>query len=401
MALGIPAFQAHVSRNNYLDVPGNLPRQRDRLPGPVVLHDGGVREPGVSPGLTRSGEGDGQRMPFLIRTAATGAGLREGALRPDDPESEDLLALAAIAARSYADPAHGFPDQRGSSPMQAQPVTRTRRDRCPGALRPWQASDGLLVRLRLIGGRVTSASLRALLDVAEQYGDGRIHVTMRANLQVRAFPGRDGALAPQALAAIESTGLLPVPSHELVRNVMVSPQTGLAGGLTDLQPAATSLDSRLCADKRLAGLPGKFLFVLDDGRGDLIDRGCDLGLVALDGEQAQIRVGEGWGAVVPISDAAARLVELAGGFLLRRGTGSTAPWHVAELPGLLVPALPPDPRLPKAAGPLPYGPVPGGRHIAVPDTGLGRAMVAELTTGVPEVIVTPWGGVLVPERNAR
>jgi precorrin-3B synthase len=285
--------------------------------------------------------------------------------------------------------------------MRAQPVTRTRRDRCPGALRPWQAADGMLVRLRLIGGRVTSASLRALLDVAEEYGDGRVHVTARANLQVRAFPGCDGALAPEALAAIEGTGLLPTRSHELVRNVMSSPQTGLAGGLADLRPVAAELDALLCAEERLAELPGKFLFVLDDGRGDLIDHGCDLGLVALDGGEAQLRVGEGWGAVVPIGDAPARIAELAGEFLLRRGSGPTAPWHVAELPASLIQAVAPDPQLPRPAGPLPYGPVPGGRHVAVCDTGLDRAAVADLTEGVPEVIVTPWRGVLMPEENTR
>lgn len=285
--------------------------------------------------------------------------------------------------------------------MRAHSVPWARRDRCPGALRPWRAADGLLVRLRLIGGRVTSASLRALLAVAEEYGDGHIHLTMRANLQVRAFPGCDGALAPEALAAIEGTGLLPSRSHELIRNIMSSPQTGLAGGLADLRPVAAELDSRLCAEERLSELPGKFLFVLDDGRGDLSGRGCDLGLVALDGEEAQVRVGGGWGAVVPIGDAPARLATLAGEFLLRRGNGPSAPWHVAELPVPLFPAVPPDPRLPRVAGPLPYGLVPGGRHVAVPDSGLDRAMVADLTAGVPEVIVTPWRGVLVPEEINR
>lgn len=285
--------------------------------------------------------------------------------------------------------------------MRAHPVPRARRDRCPGALRPWQAADGLLVRLRLIGGRVTSASLRALLSVAEEYGDGRIHLTTRANLQVRAFPGCGGTLAPEALAAIEGTGLLPTRSHELVRNVMVSPQTGLAGGLADLRPVAAELDSRLCAEERLSELPGKFLFTLDDGRGDLVGRGCDLGLVALGGEDAQLRVGEGWGVVVPVGEAPARLAALAGEFLLRRASGRSVPWHVAELPAPLVPAVSPDSRLPRAAGPLPYGQVPGGRHVAAPGSGLDRAVVADLTARVPEVIVTPWRGVLVPEETSR
>ena len=285
--------------------------------------------------------------------------------------------------------------------MRAHPVPRSRPDRCPGVLRPWQAADGLLVRLRLTGGRITTTSLRALLDVAEEYGDGRIHLTVRANLQVRGFPGDGGILAPEALAAVEDTGLLPSRSHELARDVMCSPQSGLAGGLADLRPAAALLDSRLCAEERLAELPGKFLFVLDDGRGDLVGRGCDLGLVALGGGEAQLRVGEGWGPVVPVGDAPARLAALAGEFLLRRGSGPCAPWHVAELPAPLSPALPPDPRLPAAAGPLPYGPVPGGRHVAVPGSGLDRAMVAGLTGGVPEVIVTPWRGVLVPGEASR
>ncbi len=285
--------------------------------------------------------------------------------------------------------------------MRARPSPRTRNDRCPGALRPWSAADGLLVRLRLVGGRVTSVSLNALLDVAEEYGDGRVHVTVRANLQVRAFPGCGGTLTPEALAAIEGTGLLPTRSHELVRNIMCSPQTGLAGGRVDLRAVAAELDARLCAEERLSGLPGKFLFVLDDGRGDVIGHRCDLGLAALDGDKAQLRLGDGWGPVIPIGEAPARIATLADEFLVRRGSGPATPWHVAELPVPLLPAVPPDARLPKSGAPLPYGPVPGGRHVAVPDSGLGRAAVADLTAGVPEVIVTPWRGVLVPEETSR
>ena len=36
------------------------------------------------------------------------------------------------------------------------------------------------------------------------------------------------------MRAIESIGLLPSRSHELARNLMVSPQTGLAGGRGDM-----------------------------------------------------------------------------------------------------------------------------------------------------------------------
>ncbi|WP_017600149.1 hypothetical protein [Nocardiopsis lucentensis] len=314
------------------------------------------------------------------------------------------------------------------------PSLRTRRDRCPGALRPWPADDGLLVRLRLVGGRFPARSLLALAAVAAEYGDGRIHVTGRANVQLRALPGHDGELAPEVLRALEGTGLLPSRTHELVRNIMVSPRTApsgawedrrtapkasveggssapcgapperwrATGGRADLRPLAAALDGLLCADPRRADLPGRFLFVLDDGRGDLLERSCDLGLVALDGHTAQLRVGEGWGPLTPLDEAAAALVRLADAFLARRGDGPTAAWHVAELPSPLTEPVPPDPRLPAPAPPLPYGPLPGGgRHAPVTEEGLDRsaaeALAAEAhAAGSDELVVTPWRGVIVP-----
>ncbi|MFJ9557267.1 nitrite reductase [Nocardiopsis sp. NPDC101807] len=298
----------------------------------------------------------------------------------------------------------------GSAPS----VRRTRRDRCPGVLRPWPAEDGLLVRLRLIGGRVGASSLRSLTAVADRYGDGRVHVTGRANLQLRALPGNAGRLGPEVVRALAETGLLPSADHELVRNVMVSPGTGAVpaatagdgpgGGRADLRPVASDLDAMLCSVPRRAGLPGRFLFVLDDGRGDLIGHPCDLGLVALGGGVAQLRIGERWGPLTPVDEAPAALLRLADAFLDRRGEGPTAPWHVAELPAPLAEPEEPDRRLPPPAPPLPYGPLPGGaRHVRVPDGGLDRPAVEALAgealaAGSGELVVTPWRGVLVPGR---
>ncbi|WP_435108463.1 nitrite reductase [Nocardiopsis synnemataformans] len=290
------------------------------------------------------------------------------------------------------------------SPIPSSTV-RSRRDRCPGALRPWPADDGLLVRLRLVGGRLPARSLRALAAVAQEYGDGRIHVTGRANVQLRALPGSDGRLTPEVLRALEGTGLLPSPAHELVRNVMVSPCTGLAGGKADLRPVAAALDALLCAEPHRAALPGRFLFALDDGSGDLLERSCDLGLVALDAHTAQLRVGERWGPLTPLDEAADSLVHLADRFLERRGDGPAAPWHVAELASPLTDPAPPDPRLPDPAPPLPHGSLPGiGRHVPVPDDGLDRvaadALAAEaLDARSGELVVTPWRAVLVPRKH--
>ncbi|KAB2810719.1 nitrite reductase [Pimelobacter simplex] len=278
-------------------------------------------------------------------------------------------------------------------------MARSRPDRCPGIVHPWPADDGGLVRVRVPGGRVRLSALRALAAVAEQYGDGRVRLTGRANLQVRAMPlGADGSLAAPALAALEATGLLPSRSHDRVRNVLVSPQTGLAGGRADLRPVLAALDTLLLSDPALAALPGRFLFTLDDGRGDLADKHLDLGLVALDATTAQLRVGEQWGAVVGLADAPAALVALARDFLAARGTGPDAPWHVPELARPLAPPVPAADGATVATGPLPLGPVAGGRHVAVPDDGLDPSAIATWTA--PTVIVTPWHGVLIPEEAA-
>lgn len=275
------------------------------------------------------------------------------------------------------------------------PLLRSRPDRCPGVLRPWLADDGALVRIRLIGGRVPAAALSGLSGVAQRYGDRHLHLTARANLQLRALPATDGHLPDDVVAAIEDTGLLPSRSHELGRNVMVSPLTGIAGGRADLRGLALELDGRLRASSALAGLPGRFLFVLDDGRGDLLDRTTDLGLVVIDGTRAQLRVGDGWGPVLPLAHAPAALVALAEQFLDRRGDGAGAAWHVHELSAPLWPPTPAHADLPTASPPTPFGPFPGGEHVAVPDGALTPQLVEELTGRAAELVVTPWHGVVV------
>jgi precorrin-3B synthase len=279
--------------------------------------------------------------------------------------------------------------------VPATSVNRSRPDLCPGALRPWPADDGALVRLRLPGGLLSSASLRALVAVATTYGDGEVHLTGRANLQLRGLPAADGALEPEVLAAIDGTGLLPSRTHELVRNIMVSPLTGLRGGRTDLRPVVAELDRLVCERSALAGLPGRFLFVLDDGRGDLLGRTSDLALVALDPDTAQLRVGPAWGPVLPLAAAPVALVELAALFLGQRGEGPTSAWHVDELAAPLVPAETPDPRALVSGEPAAYGEHGGVEHVAVPGGVLTPALAADLAGRGPELVVTPWRGVVV------
>lgn len=285
---------------------------------------------------------------------------------------------------------------------------RTRRDLCPGLLRPWIADDGALVRVRVPGGQLSALALQGLLDVATTYGDGTVHLTSRANLQVRAIAHEDGCLSDAVVDAVMATGLIPSVTHERIRNVMASPLTGRSGGRADLRPVVLALDRLLCADPVLAALAGRFLFVLDDGRGDVAGRDLDLGLVAVSQDEVQVRAGrDGWGPVVPIGQAAEHLVDLARRFLEMAGAQADSPWHVDELPGAgpaLIGATHERDNATRASADSP----PIGRiaqddghvalHLEVPDGRLDRPMMDDvLALGAPQVVVTPWRTLIVPD----
>jgi precorrin-3B synthase len=157
-------------------------------------------------------------------------------------------------------------------PESSSFVSRPAADRCPGALRLIEAADGFLARVRLPGGLVSAGQLRALARLADQLGDGRAELTSRGNVQLR---GLAAATAGTLTSELASAGLLPSLSHDQVRNVIASPLAGLDRG-PDLTGLVRALDTGLCARPRLAELPGRFLFAVDDGRGDVAGLGADV-----------------------------------------------------------------------------------------------------------------------------
>ena len=144
---------------------------------------------------------------------------------------------------------------------------------CPGARRPMQAKDGLIVRLRISGGVVSAATLRGLAQAARDHGSGLFDLSARANLQLR---GVRGESLPSLIETLEGLGLIDEnAAAEAVRNVLVSPFAGL-DGRDGVSGAAKAIEATLAAHKDLHALPAKFGFLIDD------ESGLSLGSVPAD-----------------------------------------------------------------------------------------------------------------------
>ncbi|WP_245908524.1 precorrin-3B synthase [Pseudosporangium ferrugineum] len=281
-------------------------------------------------------------------------------------------------------------------------AARAEADACPGALRLHDAADGPLARIRIPGGRLTGARIAALRGLAREWGDGHAELTSRANLQLRALRGAPPAELAERLAA---AGLLPSATHELVRNIAGSPLLG------DPAPV-TALDAALCADPALAALPGRFLFAIDDGSGDVAFSADVASLPS----GAILFAGRDLGLRVPAGAAAGALLTAAHAFLRLAGqdvaAGRRRPWRVRELAdgparmaaetaaALGIAPGEPDPSLRRPPLREPIGIVGSGARVAVgalvPLGRLGDAALRALESA-PELVITPWRGVVVPE----
>ncbi|MBY6304125.1 cobalamin biosynthesis protein CobG [Streptomyces clavuligerus] len=237
-------------------------------------------------------------------------------------------APADSPAGSLADPPAGGDASAGAG-RGRDPRTRAQGDACPGALRLHSADDGALARVRVPGGLLGLRQADALADAALRLGDGSLHLTSRGNVQLRGLrEGCGGELAELLGAA----GLLPSPRQERIRNVVATPLSGLDGrGHADVGPWLRQLDAALCAGGPLAALSGRFLFALDDGRGDVLSLGADVTLTAAQGGFALVRLGQG-GDVLRVPGAAAvrAATTAAAAFLDAVATGAVTTGAVAE-----------------------------------------------------------------------
>lgn len=182
---------------------------------------------------------------------------------------------------------------------------------CPGALRPMETGDGLLMRLRPRGGAFSLTELRAIASVAARHGSGAIDLTSRANFQLRGLTEESWRAA---LGELDAFGLIDRDAAtESIRNIVVDPLFGLDAARVDLGGVARDLETRLMHDDELRALPSKFGFAV----GDVADAPADIRIRTVDEERCAIALdgARERAAIVDLHDAASAAVRLARVFL--------------------------------------------------------------------------------------
>ncbi len=132
---------------------------------------------------------------------------------------------------------------------------------CPGLFTPILAPDGILCRLRIPGGQLTTAQLEQLANFCQAHQIKHLQITNRANLQLRNVPS-DTDTAPLQTAGL--TGSIPGTDH--LRNIMVSPLAGFdKQAQIDTRLLVPHLDRLLSTWPDLIHLSPKFSIGLDGG----------------------------------------------------------------------------------------------------------------------------------------
>lgn len=265
-------------------------------------------------------------------------------------------------------------------------------------LRPYRSADGMIVRLRVPGGRLPAQTLVALVECAAGHGAPFVQLTSRGNLQLRALPT---PLPADLAATVTDLGLLPSTTHEVMRNIIASPWDDAAAA------RASAVDGALRADADLARLPGRLLVAFDDGSGVMLGEPWDVAhLPTAAGEGWVLAAGCDRGWRVRDADAVPAIITLLRAFVadLDRARGRATDrddrpiWNVRDLPAdAAVFDLLPEPTGPLPSVPHPEPGVRGADLVAgVPLGLLDRAAADAIAEVGDAVIVTPWRSLVLP-----
>jgi precorrin-3B synthase len=201
---------------------------------------------------------------------------------------------------------------------------------CPGALKPMPSGDGLLVRIRPWCSAFSLDQAAGLAEIAARLGNGQMDLTRRANLQIRGLAEESLADLQEALGQLDL--LDPDPVAEAARNLMVGP---LAGART--RALAMSLTDAIAVDRRVAALPAKFGWLVDDAAAPtIVDQRASVALCVME-DGVAVRREETWLGLAAPHFAVAAALAVAFGDMPQLSPVTDLPLAVSRPPGLTPP----------------------------------------------------------------
>ena len=272
---------------------------------------------------------------------------------------------------------------RGMTPLQAPIVQGW----CPGALRPMRSGDGLVVRVRPHGGRLTPDQARGTARLAALHGNGLIDLSNRANVQLR---GVTEASHPALIDGLRVLDLIDADAtDEARRNIIVSPFWTEADGSQEI---AAALAQALTAPDAPA-LPSKFGFVLDTAAQPVLrDVSADIWLES-GTEGLLLATQSPLAKPVTPETAVAEAIALAHWFIAQGGVTDGRGRMASLLKHHSLPEGFTTPRLPAAAKPTP-GTQPQGQLVGFEFGQMNAETLAALADLGP-LRVTPWRMLLI------
>ena len=250
---------------------------------------------------------------------------------------------------------------------------------CPGALRPLQSGDGLLVRIRSPLGGLNPQQAKAIAEAAANHGNGIIDLSARANLQLR---GVTEAGHLRLIDDLRTHGLIdPDIKTESLRNLVITPFRD-----AETKALAATLTSALT---KMPKLPGKFGFALDTGpRPVLTQASADI-RVERSADGRLILRPEGHPLGQPVADLAANAIAMAEWFVENGGVANGRGRMTALIAKGTIPSgctLAPAPHL---STPLP-GLHPCGALVALAFGQMRAETLHALAALGHEIRPTPW-----------
>ncbi len=261
---------------------------------------------------------------------------------------------------------------------------------CPGALRPMMSGDGLVVRVRPLGGQLTQAQAMGIAMASQAHGNGLIDLSARGNVQLR---GVTEPTHPPLIDDLRRLGLIDDDAQaEARRNVLVTPFADAATDDLAIKLGAALTDA--------PNLPGKFGFAVDSGPAPVMqDIAADIRLErAADGGLILRCDGADLGARVSEAEAPAQAVALAqwfvdaGGVTDGRGRMAALIRRSVMPVGALVGTVPPAKAV-AAPGP---GLVPQGALVGFA-FGQMQATTFAALAALGDLRVTPWRMLLIEQ----